>query len=67
MKKKYAICGVSNRSLKMFIGPMLSTFSNQPEIVGLLDIDSRRFEVCKSKYPELAGVPEYGADAFLIK
>jgi predicted dehydrogenase len=64
MKKKYAICGVSNRSLKMFIGPMLSTFSNQAEIVGLLDIDSRRFEVCKSKYPELAGVPEYGADAF---
>lgn len=48
----------------MFIGPMLSTFSNQAEIVGLLDIDSRRFEVCKSKYPELAGVPEYGADAF---
>jgi len=64
MKKKYAICGVSNRSMKMFIGPMLKTFSSQAEIVGLLDIDPRRFEVCKSKYPELASVKEYGPDDF---
>jgi predicted dehydrogenase len=48
----------------MFIGPMLTTFTHQADIVGLLDIDSRRFEVCKAKYPELACVPEYGADDF---
>jgi predicted dehydrogenase len=64
MKKKYAICGLSNRSLKMFIGAMTTTFSNQVDIVGLLDIDARRFEVCKAKYPMLACVPEYGADDF---
>ncbi|MFE5324329.1 Gfo/Idh/MocA family protein [Paenibacillus sp. NPDC056579] len=64
MKKKYAICGVSNRSMKMFIGPMLKTFSNQTEIVGLLDIDPRRFEVCKEKFPQLNDVKEYGPDQF---
>ncbi|NHN32160.1 Gfo/Idh/MocA family protein [Paenibacillus agricola] len=64
MKRKYAICGVSNRCLKMFVGPMVTTFSNQAEIVGLLDIDPRRFEVGKAKYPMLADVPEYGPDDF---
>ncbi|MCS7462919.1 Gfo/Idh/MocA family oxidoreductase [Paenibacillus doosanensis] len=64
MKKRYAICGVSNRSMKMFIGPMLKTFASQTEIAGLLDIDPRRFEVCKSKFAELAEVKEYGPDEF---
>ncbi|MZQ80842.1 oxidoreductase [Paenibacillus sp. 5J-6] len=64
MKRRYAICGVSNRSVKMYIGPMLQTFSKHAEIVGLLDVDARRFDVCKSKYPELSDVLEYGADEF---
>ncbi|CAG7649573.1 Gfo/Idh/MocA family protein [Paenibacillus allorhizosphaerae] len=64
MKRKYAVCGVSNRAIGMFIGPMLATFAGQCEIVGLLDIDARRHEVCKSQYPQLADVPEYGADDF---
>lgn len=64
MKRRYAICGVSNRSVKMYIGPILQTFSKQAEIVGLLDVDARRFDVCKSKYPELSDVLEYGADDF---
>lgn len=64
MKRRYAICGVSNRSMKMFIGPMMNTFSNQAEIVGLLDIDPRRFEVCKQKFPGLGPVPEFGPDDF---
>ncbi|MCR8634639.1 Gfo/Idh/MocA family protein [Paenibacillus radicis (ex Xue et al. 2023)] len=66
MRKRYAICGVSNRSMKMFIGPMLKTFSNQADIVGLLDSDPRRFEVCKIKYPELAAVPEYNPSEFAL-
>ncbi|TVY08119.1 Gfo/Idh/MocA family oxidoreductase [Paenibacillus cremeus] len=64
MKKRYAVCGVSNRAIGMFIGPMLKTFSAHAELVGLLDIDPRRQEVCKSKYPELADVKEYGPDDF---
>jgi len=49
MKKRYAVCGVSNRAIGMFIGPMLNTFSAHCEVVGLLDIDPRRHEVCKTK------------------
>ncbi|TBL69701.1 Gfo/Idh/MocA family protein [Paenibacillus thalictri] len=64
MKTKYAICGVSNRAVKMFIGPMVNTFHHHAETVALLDIDPKRHEVCKSKYPSLADVPEYGADDF---
>lgn len=64
MPKKYVVCGVSNRCIKMYIGPMVNSFAGQAELVGLLDIDPRRFEVCKAKYPGLAEVPEYGADEF---
>ncbi|OXM87638.1 Gfo/Idh/MocA family protein [Paenibacillus rigui] len=64
MKKRYAVCGVSNRAIGMFIGPMLNTFSAHCEVVGLLDIDPRRHEVCKTKYPQLASVAEYGPDDF---
>ncbi|WP_284641072.1 Gfo/Idh/MocA family protein [Paenibacillus silviterrae] len=64
MKNKYAICGVSNRAISMFIGPMLKTFSSTAEVVGLLDVDPRRHEVCKSKFPELSHVGEYGPEDF---
>ncbi|WP_274650121.1 Gfo/Idh/MocA family protein [Paenibacillus humicola] len=64
MKRKYAICGVSNRSLKMFIGPMLNTFAERAEVVGLLDIDPRRFEVCRQRFPALGAVPVYAPDDF---
>ncbi|WP_248925227.1 Gfo/Idh/MocA family protein [Paenibacillus hamazuiensis] len=64
MKKRYAVCGVSNRAIGMFIGPMLKTFSQHAELVGLLDVDPRRHEVCKTKFPETASVPEYGESDF---
>ncbi|MBU9711622.1 Gfo/Idh/MocA family oxidoreductase [Bacillus tamaricis] len=57
--KKYAICGVSKRALNMFVGPILSTFSTTSKIVGLLDSDTKRFEICKDTYPSLSEVPEY--------
>jgi predicted dehydrogenase len=64
MKKRYAVCGVSNRAISMFINPMIKTFGHNSEVVALLDIDPRRHEVCKSKVPELAGVPEYAPEDF---
>ncbi|WP_223701492.1 Gfo/Idh/MocA family protein [Sutcliffiella deserti] len=55
--KRYAICGISNRALNMFIKPLLTTFATDNCIVGLLDGDPLRFEVCKQQYPELAVTP----------
>ncbi|WP_159885160.1 Gfo/Idh/MocA family protein [Paenibacillus puerhi] len=62
--KRYVICGVSNRAMGMFIGPILKTFSSHAEIVGLLDADPRRFEVCREQYPELKEVPSYTEEQF---
>ncbi|MFD0679117.1 MULTISPECIES: Gfo/Idh/MocA family protein [unclassified Paenibacillus] len=64
MKKRYAVCGVSNRAMGMFIGPMLKTFNNHTEVVGLLDIDPKRHDICKEKFPQLADVQQYGANDF---
>ncbi|MBA4493572.1 Gfo/Idh/MocA family protein [Paenactinomyces guangxiensis] len=62
--KKYAICGVSNRALTMFIKPLLRQFSHGNKIVAVLDRDPRRFEVCREEYPELVEVPAYLPDQF---
>lgn len=62
--KKYAVCGVSGRAIGMFIKPMLQTFGHQNQLVAMLDVDPKRFEVCKQKVPETVGVREYGADQF---
>jgi len=62
--KKYAICGVSNRAMGMFLRPMLTTFRGGHKPVALLDSDPLRFQVCKQLYPELADLPEYGPDEF---
>ncbi|MGG1216935.1 Gfo/Idh/MocA family protein [Priestia endophytica] len=61
--KKYAICGVSNRALGMFIKPMLTTFSEH-KIVSLLDHDEARFEACKKRFPTLAMTPVYFPEEF---
>lgn len=64
-RKRYAVCGVSNRGLNMFIGPLLRTFQEHAELVGLLDVDPRRFEVCARLYPEAASIPVFlGEEAF---
>ena len=58
-KKRYAVCGVSNRGMYMYICPMIKNFSHCAELVAILDIDPIRFEVCKDIAPETAGVPGY--------
>ncbi|MDR4887178.1 Gfo/Idh/MocA family oxidoreductase [Fredinandcohnia sp. QZ13] len=60
--KRYAVCGLSNRALKMFIPPLLEKFAKQSEIVGLLDSDEYRIELCKEKFPVLAQTPSYHPD-----
>ena len=62
--KKYAICGVSNRAITMFIQPMLKNFTQQARLVALLDKDPKRFAVCKQDHPSTQGVPEYKEDEF---
>ncbi|WP_041085951.1 Gfo/Idh/MocA family protein [Jeotgalibacillus soli] len=62
--KKYAVCGVSKRAIGMFIKPMLETFSDTSELVGLLDNDAKRFSVCKQQFPEVEHVHEYDESQF---
>lgn len=62
--KRYAVCGVSNRAMGMFLKPMLQQFRDGHQAVALLDSDPLRHQICKSLYPELAGLPEYGPDDF---
>ena len=62
--KKYAVCGVSNRAIGMFITPIAQRFSHNSKVVGLLDIDPRRFEVCKERVPEMADVATHTPDQF---
>lgn len=62
--KKYVICGVSNRALQMFIKPLVNQFSQDHEIVGLLDSDSLRFTICKKQFPGLAHLPTYSPEQF---
>jgi predicted dehydrogenase len=62
--KRYVICGVSNRAISMFMAPIIKMYNEENQIVGLLDIDSKRFEVARSRLPELNGLPCYTPDQF---
>jgi predicted dehydrogenase len=62
--QKIVVCGLSNRAFDMFINPVLTKFSEVNEIVGLLDSDDRRVELCKERFPELAAVPSYTTEQF---
>ena len=64
MRKRYAVCGVSNRAITMYIKPIMESFSNSAELVGMLDIDPLRFKVCCDKVPGAKGVPTYMANEF---
>ena len=64
MKKRYAVCGVSNRALTMYIKPMIKNFSHVAEFVGMLDIDPLRFQICKEDIPETKDVATYMPDEF---
>lgn len=62
--KKYAVCGVSNRAIGMFMSPLLNTYGNCGKIVGMLDMDPKRFEVAKSRLPGLSDTPVFSPDQF---
>lgn len=62
--KKYAICGVSNRAIGMFIRPIVNRFSATAQVVALLDTDEKRHRVCKQQFPELEPIPQYRPDQF---
>ena len=64
IKKRYAVCGVSQRAIGMYIVPMLDQFPHCAELVALLDVDPLRFKVCKDIAPKAANVPEYMAADF---
>ncbi|MBD1379398.1 Gfo/Idh/MocA family protein [Metabacillus arenae] len=62
--RKYAICGLSNRAMKMFIKPLLNEFAANNQIVALLDYDSYRFTACQKEYPQINNVPTYIPEQF---
>ena len=64
MKKRYAVCGVSSRAIYMYTKPIMEEYSDVAELVGMLDIDPLRFEVCKEIVPAAKDVPTYLADEF---
>lgn len=62
--KRYAVCGVSNRGIKMFIESLAKNYSSVGRVVGLLDVDPLRFEACVQNVPQTKDAPTYGEDEF---
>ncbi|MFC0558299.1 Gfo/Idh/MocA family protein [Halalkalibacter alkalisediminis] len=62
--QRIVVCGLSNRALEMFINPIITKFSHENEIVGLLDNDEKRVDLCKERFPELAFLPSYTPQQF---
>src|SRR5699024_437597 len=62
--KRYAVCGVSNRAIGMFIRPIIQDYHADNEVVALLDVDARRFEIAKQRHEELVDLPEYFPNEF---
>ncbi|KHF40223.1 Gfo/Idh/MocA family protein [Halalkalibacter okhensis] len=61
---RIVVCGLSNRAMQMFIKPILTKYSQENEIVGLLDLDEKRVELLYEMFPELASVPSYRPEQF---
>src|SRR5690606_23383693 len=61
---KIVVCGLSNRALGMFINSILRQFGTNNRIVGALDPDTRRVEICKESFEELKAIPFYQPDQF---
>ncbi|WP_059102603.1 Gfo/Idh/MocA family protein [Shouchella shacheensis] len=62
--KRFAMCGVSQRAMGMFIRPMVENFSETCELVGLLDQDEKRFSECKADIPQVSSVCEFKESQF---
>lgn len=58
-ERNVAICGLSNRAIKLFVGPLAQRPNSPVRIAALLDPDPLRFEVCKRKHPTFAQLPCY--------
>jgi len=58
-RKRYAVCGVSSRVMGMYIRAILGEYKDYAELVGMLDIDPLRFQICKQDIPESQDVPCY--------
>ncbi|MBI3987542.1 MAG: Gfo/Idh/MocA family oxidoreductase, partial [Lentisphaerae bacterium] len=61
-RKRYAICGVSNRGLWMFMDSILNTYKRQAELVGMLDKDRSRLDGCNRTHK--LSLPAYAPDDF---
>ena len=61
-KKRYAIVGVSNRALSMFMDPILKDYADCSELVAMLDKDQARL----TRYNQSRGlaIPEYLPEQF---
>ncbi|RKL66878.1 oxidoreductase [Salipaludibacillus neizhouensis] len=61
---RIAVCGLSNRSMGMFIEPCVKKYSLENKVVGLLDMDEKRVAITKRRIPELTDVASYNPDQF---
>ena len=66
MKRRYAVCGLSWRAIHTWIPPIYKNHSNRAELVGVLDIDPLRFDICRKELPETENVPTYMPQIYLI-
>ena len=64
MKRRYAVCGLSWRAIHTWIPPIYKNHSNRAELVGVLDIDPLRFDICRKELPETENVPTYMPEQF---
>jgi predicted dehydrogenase len=64
MKKRYAVCGISNRAIRMFIDSMYRRFGDTIELVALLDKDALRFDVCEASVDGCVDIPRYSETEF---
>jgi predicted dehydrogenase len=67
-RKRYALCGLSNRGMSQFVLPILGrsgegapSFADRAELVGLLDLDAERVRIFQEKMG--TRIPFYPHDA----
>ncbi|MFB3160251.1 Gfo/Idh/MocA family oxidoreductase [Neobacillus sp. 179-J 1A1 HS] len=61
---RIVVCGLSNRALGMFIQSIVHQFGSTNQVVGVLDSDPRRIEICKESFSELKSIPSYNPNQF---
>lgn len=69
-KRRYVVCGLSNRAIHTYVRPLLppdgsegrGRFADEAELVGILDVDERRVRQFLAR--EESDVPVYTTEAF---